>query len=83
MSPEIDINKITAELIHKTFVDAGQGVAAGLRAVLVRLRNAVGKDISAYVNTAFQKCLYVKTPIINRDHPTNLLSIYVNTMLRS
>ena len=78
---DFDPNKIAADLIHRVIKDSTLSVASGFRAVLTKIFDVFRKDLTSYVEATIKKCSYIKTPIINRDHPTYIYDIYVHTKI--
>lgn len=76
---DFDANKIAAELLHSIIKDATTSVTSGMKAVFGKILAAFREDVTSYLKATIEKCSYIKTPIINRDHPTYFWDIYVYT----
>lgn len=80
-NPEVDPNKIAAELFHQLIKDTGKFVSSPVRDFFGRLGDAIRKDLQPYLANTVKKCCWVKTLIINREGPTYLFDVYVHTRL--
>jgi hypothetical protein len=80
-SPELDPNKVAADLVHRLIRDTGKGLTSSVRDFFSRLGDIINKDIKPYLESTIKKCCWVKTLIINREGPTYLFDIYVKTRI--
>jgi hypothetical protein len=80
-SPELDPNKVAADLVHRLIMDTGKGLTSSVRDFFSRLGDVINKDVKPYLENMIKKCCWVKTLIINREGPTYLFDIYVKTRI--
>jgi NACHT domain len=78
-APELDPNKVAAELFHQLIKDTGKLVSTSVRDFFGRVGDVIRKDLQPYFANTIKKCCWVKTLIINREGPTYLFDIYVHT----
>ncbi|MBB4373326.1 hypothetical protein GGD63_006148 [Bradyrhizobium sp. cir1] len=82
MTPDIDFAKMAATVIEGQIKNALSAVSAGLRGGVTKILSFISKDLTKYTEAKIKRCSHVRTPIINRDHPTYIYDIYVQTRLR-
>jgi hypothetical protein len=78
-APELDPNKVAADLFHSLIKDTSKFMTSAVRDFFGRLGDAINKDLQPYLPANIKKCCWVKTLIINREGPTYLFDIYVHT----
>lgn len=83
MSVEPNINEIASKVAQAQISNIIAFFSAGARTAIVRVLDAINKDLKRYTEAKYKKCSYVRTPIINRDHSTRLRDLYVKTRFKS
>jgi hypothetical protein len=82
MTNDINPNVIAASVIQGLITNSIKSIGKSLKDSVSKILDVLRKDVTIYVNATAKKCSYIRTPIINRDHPTPLADIYVQTRLR-
>jgi hypothetical protein len=82
MASEPNVNEIAAHVIQGLISNSLKSISKAAKDVVSKVLDTMRKNVTIYVNATSRKCSFVRTPIINRDHPTPIGEIYVKTRLR-